>query len=63
MGQHARGRLGPAGRVALVRLMVEDGLTEGEAAVSFGGAGDGAQVEAAVARCGRAGASVGSVGV
>ena len=25
MGQRARGRLGPAGRVALVRLMVEDG--------------------------------------
>src|SRR5436190_1581103 len=35
MGQHARGRLGPAGRVALVALMVEDGLTEREAAACF----------------------------
>jgi transposase InsO family protein len=35
MGQHARGRLGPAGRVALVALMVEDGLTEREAAASL----------------------------
>jgi transposase InsO family protein len=34
MGQHARGRLGPAGRIALVASMVEDGLTEREAAAS-----------------------------
>ncbi len=35
MGQHARGRLGPAGRAALVRLMVEEGATEREAAASL----------------------------
>jgi transposase InsO family protein len=35
MGQHARGRLGPAGRIALVALMIEDGLSEREAAASF----------------------------
>lgn len=35
MGQHARGRLGPAGRVVLVGLMLEDGLSEREAAASL----------------------------
>lgn len=35
MGQHARGRLGPAGRVALVRLMLEEGASEREAAASL----------------------------
>jgi transposase InsO family protein len=35
MGQHARGRLGPAGRATLVSLMVEDGWTEREAAASL----------------------------
>jgi transposase len=35
MGQHARGRLGPAGRIALVRLMVQDGASEREAAASL----------------------------
>ncbi len=28
MGQHVRGKLGPAGRVALVRLMLEEGCSE-----------------------------------
>ncbi len=32
MGQHVRGKLGPAGRVELVRLMVEDALSERQAA-------------------------------
>ena len=35
MGQHVRGKLGPAGRVELVRLMREDGLSEREAAASL----------------------------
>jgi transposase InsO family protein len=35
MGQHLRGRLGPAGRVELVRLMREDGLTERAAAAAL----------------------------
>lgn len=35
MGQHARGRLGPAGRAALVALMVEAGVSEREAAASL----------------------------
>ena len=35
MGQHARGRLGPAGRGALVALMVDEGLTERQAAASL----------------------------
>ena len=35
MGQHARGRLGPAGRRALVELMLEKGSTEREAAASL----------------------------
>ncbi len=35
MGQHARGRLGPAGRMALVGLMVDEGLTEREADASL----------------------------
>jgi transposase InsO family protein len=35
MGQHARARLGPAGRVALVALMIDDGRTEREAAASL----------------------------
>jgi transposase len=35
MGQHARGRLGPAGRIALVGLMIDEGLTEREAAASL----------------------------
>lgn len=34
MGQHARGRLGPAGRAALVGLMLVDGVSEREAAAS-----------------------------
>ena len=32
MGQHVRGKLGPAGRIELVRLMREDGLSERQAA-------------------------------
>jgi hypothetical protein len=28
MGQHLRGKLGPAGRLALVRLITEGGLSE-----------------------------------
>lgn len=35
MGQHLRGKLGPAGRVELVRLMVEEGRSEREAAASL----------------------------
>jgi transposase InsO family protein len=35
MGQHVRGKLGPAGRIELVRLMREDGLSEREAAASL----------------------------
>jgi transposase len=35
MGQHARGRLGPAGRCGLVRLMVVVGVSEREAAASL----------------------------
>jgi transposase InsO family protein len=35
MGQHARGRLGPAGRRELVRLMVVVGVSEREAAASL----------------------------
>lgn len=32
MGQHLRGRLGPAGRIELVRLMREEGISERQAA-------------------------------
>lgn len=32
MGQHLRGRLGPAGRIELVRLMREEGMSERQAA-------------------------------
>jgi transposase len=32
MGQHLRGRLGPAGRIELVRLMREQGMSERQAA-------------------------------
>lgn len=49
MGQHARGRLGPAGRRELVRLMLVVGVSEREAAASLGRAGDRAQVEGPVA--------------
>jgi hypothetical protein len=35
MGQHLRGKLGPAGRIELVRLMREDGLTERAAAAAL----------------------------
>jgi hypothetical protein len=35
MGQHVRGKLGPAGRVRLVRLMVDDGYSERAAAVAL----------------------------
>src|SRR5436190_21083704 len=35
MGQHLRGKLGPAGRIALVRLMRDDGLTERAAAAAL----------------------------
>ncbi len=35
MGQHARGRLGPAGRGDLVRLMLMVGVSEREAAASL----------------------------
>jgi len=35
MGQHVRGKLGPAGRMELVRLIVEDGCSERGAAASF----------------------------
>jgi len=35
MGQHVRGKLGPAGRIELVRLMREDGLSERQAAASL----------------------------
>jgi transposase len=32
MGQHLRGRLGPAGRIELVRLMRAEGMSERQAA-------------------------------
>jgi transposase InsO family protein len=35
MGQHLRGRLGPAGRAEIARLQLEEGLTEREAAASL----------------------------
>ena len=35
MGQHVRGKLGPAGRVQLVRLMIEDGYSERVAAAAL----------------------------
>ena len=35
MGQHLRGRLGPAGRAEIARLQLEDGLSEREAAASL----------------------------
>jgi transposase InsO family protein len=35
MGQHLRGKLGPAGRVEIARLQLDDGLTEREAAASL----------------------------
>jgi hypothetical protein len=35
MGQHLRGKLGPAGRIELVRLMREDELTERAAAAAL----------------------------
>jgi hypothetical protein len=35
MGQHLRGKLGPAGRIELVRLMREDGLAERAAAAAL----------------------------
>ena len=35
MGQHARGRLGPAGRRELVRLLLVVGVSEREAAASL----------------------------
>ena len=35
MGQHLRGKLGPAGRIALVRLMRKDGLFERAAAAAL----------------------------
>src|SRR3954447_19797655 len=35
MGQHLRGKLGPAGRIELVRLMRDDGLTERAAAAAL----------------------------
>lgn len=35
MGQHVRGKLGPAGRVLLVRLMVEGGCSERVAAAAL----------------------------
>jgi transposase InsO family protein len=35
MRQHLRGRLGPAGRIELVRLMREEGMSEREAAASL----------------------------
>jgi transposase len=35
MGQHVRGKLGPAGRMELVRLIVGDGCSERQAAASF----------------------------
>src|SRR3954463_2936046 len=35
MGQHLRGKLGPAGRIELVRLMREDGLSERAAAAAL----------------------------
>src|SRR5215218_9533914 len=35
MGQHLRGKLGPAGRIELVRLMREDGLPERAAAAAL----------------------------
>ena len=35
MGQHLRGKLGPAGRVELVRLIVEDGESERAAAAAL----------------------------
>jgi hypothetical protein len=34
MGQHLRGKLGPAGRVELVRLIVDEGVSERAAALS-----------------------------
>src|SRR3954451_21457026 len=35
MGQHLRGKLGPAGRIELLRLMRDDGLTERAAAAAL----------------------------
>ena len=35
MGQHLRGRLGPAGRAEIARLQLEDGLTERAAAAAL----------------------------
>jgi transposase len=35
MGQHLRGKLGPAGRVELVRLMVDEGVSERAAAAAL----------------------------
>ena len=50
MGQHLRGRLGPAGRVELARLQLEGGLSERAAAASLSVApGTARSLEAAVA--------------
>ena len=35
MGQHLRGKLGPAGRVELVRLIVDEGVSERAAAAAL----------------------------
>src|SRR3954462_14285287 len=35
MGQHLRGRLGPAGRAEIARLQLEEGLTERAAAAAL----------------------------
>jgi hypothetical protein len=49
MGQHAKGRLGPAGRRELVRLMLVVGVSErGGGRLPLGRAGDGAQVDGPV---------------
>ena len=47
---HANAKLGPAGRRELVRLMIDEGFTERQAAAClFGVADDGAPLEAQVA--------------
>jgi hypothetical protein len=63
MGQHVRGKLGPAGRIELVRLMREDGLSEeGGGRLPLRGALDGTPLVGARAPSQPAGAGVGQLG-
>jgi hypothetical protein len=50
MGQHARGRLGPAGRCELVRLLLVVGVSEREAATATPGVSSGARRRVPIAR-------------